>query len=38
MPCVVDVTDCTRRIQTGARVEVDGDRGTVRILREGAAA
>jgi pyruvate,water dikinase len=32
MPCVVDVPDCTRRIQTGARVAVDGDRGHVRIL------
>jgi phosphohistidine swiveling domain-containing protein len=35
MPCVVDVADCTRRIPTGARVEVDGDRGTVRILAGG---
>lgn len=38
MPCVVDVPDCTRRIQTGSLVEVDGDRGTVRILGDGAAA
>ncbi len=35
MPCVVDVPDCTRRIQTGARVDVDGNRGVVRILKEG---
>ncbi|HVT43677.1 MAG TPA: PEP/pyruvate-binding domain-containing protein [Thermoanaerobaculia bacterium] len=32
MPCVVDVAHCTRRIRTGMRVEVDGDRGIVRIL------
>ncbi|MBI1968152.1 MAG: hypothetical protein HYS40_09190 [Gemmatimonadetes bacterium] len=32
MPCVVDVADCTRRIQTGGRVDVDGGRGVVRIL------
>ena len=32
MPCVVDVTDCTQRIPTGARLEVDGDLGTVRLL------
>ena len=34
MPCVVDVADCTRRIQTGMRVEVDGTRGVVRLLGE----
>ncbi len=38
MPCVVDVPDCTHRIQTGARVEVDGDLGVVRILKEGGGA
>ncbi len=38
MPCVVDVPDCTRRIQTGMRLEVDGDRGLVRILTGGARA
>jgi len=32
LPCVVDVPDCTRIIATGARIEVDGGRGTVRIL------
>jgi pyruvate,water dikinase len=32
MPCVVDVPDCTQRIATGMRVQVDGDRGSVRIL------
>ena len=34
MACVVDVPDCTSRIRTGTRVEVDGNRGTVRILGE----
>jgi len=38
MPCVVDVPDCTRRIQTGTLVEVDGERGTVRILGQRSAA
>lgn len=32
LPCVVDVSDCTRIIQSGCRVEVDGDRGLVRII------
>ena len=32
MPCVVDVAGATRRIQTGDRVAVDGEMGTVRIL------
>ena len=32
IPCVVSVTDATRRIPDGALVEVDGDSGTVRIL------
>jgi len=32
MPFVVDVAECTRRLRTGMRVLVDGDRGTVRIL------
>jgi len=32
MPCVVDVADCTQRIQTGMMVEVDGDRGRVKIM------
>ncbi|HEY2941761.1 MAG TPA: PEP-utilizing enzyme, partial [Vicinamibacteria bacterium] len=32
MPCVVDVADCTRRIRTGDQVDVDGDRGIVRLL------
>lgn len=36
MPCVVDVPDSTRRIQTGTRLDVDGDRGVVRILGDGA--
>ncbi|HEY3120198.1 MAG TPA: PEP/pyruvate-binding domain-containing protein [Vicinamibacteria bacterium] len=37
MPCVVDVADCTRRIRTGDRVDVDGDSGLVRVLDAGAA-
>jgi pyruvate,water dikinase len=32
IPCVVSVTDGTRRIPDGAQVEVDGDLGTVTIL------
>lgn len=32
MPCVVDVEDCTRRIQTGDLLDVDGNRGVIRIL------
>jgi len=34
IPCVVSVTDGTRRIPDGALVEVDGDLGTVTILAE----
>jgi len=33
MPCVVDVPDCTVRIHSGVRLNVDGDRGLVRILK-----
>jgi pyruvate,water dikinase len=32
MPCVVDLKDCTKLIHTGVRVQVDGDRGVVRLL------
>jgi pyruvate,water dikinase len=32
IPCVVSVTDATRRIPDGALVEVDGDLGTVTLL------
>jgi pyruvate,water dikinase len=32
IPCVVSVTDATRRIRDGAVVEVDGDTGTVTVL------
>lgn len=32
MPCVVDVEDCTRRIQTGDLLDVDGSRGVITIL------
>lgn len=35
MPCVVDVAECTSRIQSGMTVEVDGDLGVVRILLGG---
>ncbi len=35
MPCVVDLPDCTRHIQSGHRVQVDGNRGLVRILEQG---
>lgn len=33
VPCVVSVTDATDRIADGALVEVNGDRGTVTIVR-----
>ncbi|MFC1819921.1 PEP/pyruvate-binding domain-containing protein, partial [Thermodesulfobacteriota bacterium] len=33
MPCVVDVHDCTARIHSGVRLNVDGDNGLVRILK-----
>jgi rifampicin phosphotransferase len=32
LPCVVDVEDCTRRIQTGDLLDVDGSRGVITIL------
>jgi rifampicin phosphotransferase len=32
IPCVVSVTDCTKRIADGAMVRVDGDAGTVTVL------
>ena len=32
MPAVVGTGDATKRIQTGDRIRVDGDRGTVRVL------
>jgi pyruvate,water dikinase len=32
IPCVVSVTDATRRIPDGAFVEVNGDNGTVTVL------
>ena len=35
LPCVVDVSDCTRYINTGVRINVDADNGVVRILSEG---
>ena len=34
MPCVVDVSDCTRRIHSGVKVKVNGDQGVVRIEPE----
>ena len=33
IPCAAGVTDATRRITTGATVEVDGSTGTVERLR-----
>ena len=36
LPCVVDVAECTRLIPTGARVDVDGGAGVVRVLGEAA--
>ncbi len=32
IPCVVSVTDCTRRIPDGATIRVDGGAGTVTVL------
>jgi pyruvate,water dikinase len=32
MPCLVDVAECTKRIQTGDRLKVEGEQGVVRIL------
>ncbi|MEE8398724.1 MAG: PEP-utilizing enzyme, partial [Desulfobacterales bacterium] len=34
MPCVVDLADCTKRIHTGVRIQVDGDKGIVRLLAD----
>jgi pyruvate,water dikinase len=34
MPAVVGTGDATKRIRTGDRVRVDGDRGTVRVLTD----
>ncbi len=35
IPAVGSVPDVTRRIRTGQRIRVDGDRGYVEILEEG---
>lgn len=32
IPCVVSATDATKRIADGTRIEVDGSKGTVRVL------
>ncbi len=32
IPAVLGVGDATRRIESGDRLEIDGDRGTVRLL------
>ncbi|MFZ2239368.1 MAG: PEP-utilizing enzyme, partial [Gordonia amarae] len=32
IPCVVSVTDATKRIPDGAHIEVDGTTGTVTVL------
>ena len=34
MPAVVGTGDATKRIRTGDRIKVDGDRGTVRVVAE----
>ena len=34
MPAVVGCGDATKRIRTGDRIRVDGDRGTVRVLQD----
>jgi pyruvate,water dikinase len=34
MPCVVDLSECTKRIHTGFKVQVDGDQGIVRLISE----
>jgi phosphoenolpyruvate synthase/pyruvate phosphate dikinase len=34
IPCVVSVTDATRRIPDGAMVEVNGDTGTVTVISD----
>ena len=34
LPCVVSVTDGTRRIPNGALIEVDGTRGTVTVIED----
>ncbi|MFC1858902.1 PEP/pyruvate-binding domain-containing protein [Thermodesulfobacteriota bacterium] len=34
MPCVVDLPDCTKRVHTGCKVQVDGDHGVVRLISE----
>jgi pyruvate,water dikinase len=34
MPAVVGTGDATKRVRTGDRIRVDGDRGTVRVLVE----
>jgi phosphohistidine swiveling domain-containing protein len=37
LPCVVSVTNGTRRIPDGALIEVDGTSGTITILSEATA-
>ncbi|MCI5160887.1 MAG: hypothetical protein D3917_02470 [Candidatus Electrothrix sp. AX5] len=32
LPCIVDVTDCTKHIQTGDLLWIDGEKGEVHIL------
>ena len=34
MPCVVDLPECTKRIHTGFKVQVDGDKGVVRLISD----
>jgi pyruvate,water dikinase len=34
MPCIVEVSGCTRLIQTGTKIRVSGDLGIVELLSE----
>ncbi|MCI5211040.1 MAG: hypothetical protein D3910_20150, partial [Candidatus Electrothrix sp. ATG2] len=34
LPCIVDVSECTKRIQTGDLLWINGDKGEVQILKE----
>ena len=38
IPCVVSATDATRRIPDGTMIEVDGTKGSIRLLDEDSAA
>lgn len=32
IPCVVSVMDLTKKVKTGMRIRVDGNKGTIEIL------